>query len=189
MISHDLFPKGVKELIICNLATNEIEFSISDFSFNLNDNSICLMKSEHNDKILIACKKYEKNEENGILLVGMNYSVKDKFKYKFFNTGNIEIYCFCQIYENSPYFLVGCFDLEMRVTLIKLFKIKEGKQLRIRYLQDIENIDNTFRGFELPVNNIIQIKDSGKIVITTIDGRIYLFSKPNLELYLKKEEG
>ncbi len=45
------------------------------------------------------------------------------------------------------------------------------------------------KGFNFPVNNIIQIKYSGKIIITTIDGRIYLFSKPNLELYLKKEEG
>ena len=189
LISHDLFPKGEKELIICNLTTKEIEFSISDFSFNRNDNSICLMKFENNDKLLCACKKYEKNGENGILLVDLNYSDNDKFRYKFFNTGNIEIYCFCQMHENSPYFLVGCLDLDMRVTVIKLFKIREGKELGIRYLQDIENIDNTFRGFELPVNNIIQIKDSGKIVITTIDGRIYLFSKPNLELYLKKEEG
>ena len=72
------------------------------------------------------------------------------------------------------------------MNLVKLFKLKEGKELGIRYLQDIENIDDKFRGFELPVNNIVQLKDSGKIVITTLDGKIYLFSKPNLDLYLKK---
>ena len=76
--------------------------------------------------------------------------------------------------------------MDARVNLVKLFKLKEGKELGIRYLQDIENIDDKFRGFELPVNNIVQLKDSGKIVITTLDGKIYLFSKPNLDLYLKK---
>ena len=116
----------------------------------------------------------------------MNFSLKNKFRYKFFNTGNIEIYCFCQIFEKSNFFLVGCFNLDARVNLVKLFKLKEGKELGIRYLQEIENIDDIFGGFELPVNNIVQIKDSGKIIITTIDGRIYLFSKPNLELYLDK---
>ena len=74
-------------------------------------------------------------------------------------------------------------------SILKLFKIREGKQLGIRYIQDLENIDNSFRGFELPVNNIIQIKDSGKIVVTTIDGRIYLFSKPNLDFYFKAQKG
>ena len=76
--------------------------------------------------------------------------------------------------------------MDARVNLVKLFKLKEGKELGIRYLQDIENIDDKFRGFELPVNNIVQLKDSGKIVITTLDGKIYLFSKPNLDLYLKE---
>ena len=82
--------------------------------------------------------------------------------------------------------LSNFFNLDARVNLVKLFKLKEGKELGIRYLQDIENIDDKFRGFELPVNNIVQLKDSGKIVITTLDGKIYLFSKPNLDLYLKK---
>ena len=186
LISNDLISKGSNELAICNLITNSIEFSISDFSLNFNDNSICLMRLENSNKLLCACKKYKKNDENGILLVDLNFSLKNKFRYKFFNTGNIEIYCFCQIFENPKYFLVGCFDTGKRENLVKLFKIKEGNELGIRYLQDIENIDDKFGGFELPVNNIVQIKDSGKIIITTIDGRIYLFSKPNLELYLDK---
>ena len=144
------------------------------------------MRLTNGDKLLCACKKYEKNEENGILLVDLNYSHENKFRYKFFNTGNIEIYCFCQIYEESKFFLIGCFDLDKRISLVKLYKLREGKELGIRYLQDIENIDDIFGGFELPVNNIVQIKDTGKIIITTMDGKIYLFSKPNLDLYLNK---
>ena len=41
----------------------------------------------------------------------------------------------------------------------------------------------------MPVNNIIQTKDTGKIVITTIDGKIYLFTKPNLDYCNKKHKG
>ena len=186
LVSHKLFSKGSNELAICNLNTNKIEFSISDFSLNFNDNSLCIMRLTNGDKLLCACKKYEKNGENGILLVDLNYSHKNKFQYKFFNTGNIEIYCFCQIYEESKFFLIGCFDLDKRLSLVKLYKLREGKELGIRYLQDIENIDDIFGGFELPVNNIVQIKESGKIIITTMDGKIYLFSKPNLDLYLNK---
>ena len=186
LVSYDLLTKGSNELVICNLTTNIIEFSISDFSFNFSDNSLCLMRLTNGNKLLCACKKYKKNEENGILLIDLNYSHNDKFRYEFFKTGNIEIYCFCQIFEKSNFFLVGCFNLDARVNLVKLFKLKEGKELGIRYLQDIENIDDKFRGFELPVNNIVQLKDSGKIVITTLDGKIYLFSKPNLDLYLEE---
>ena len=186
LVSHKLFQKESNELAICNLSTNKIEFSLSEFSLNFNDNSLCIMKLTNGDKLLCACKKYEKNGENGILLVDLNYSHENKFRYKFFNTGNIEIYCFCQIYEESKFFLIGCFDLDKRISLVKLYKLREGKELGIRYLQDIENIDDIFGGFELPVNNIVQIKDTGKIIITTMDGKIYLFSKPNLDLYLNK---
>ena len=186
LVSHKLFQKESNELAICNLSTNKIEFSLSDFSLNFNDNSLCIMRLTNGDKLLCACKKYEKNGENGILLVDLNYSHENKFRYKFFNTGNIEIYCFCQIYEESKFFLIGCFDLDKRINLVKLYKLSEGKELGIRYLQDIENIDDIFGGFELPVNNIVQIKDKGKIIITTMDGKIYLFSKPNLDLYLNK---
>ena len=43
--------------------------------------------------------------------------------------------------------------------------------------------------FDMPINNIIQTKDSGKIIVTTIDGNIFLFSKPNLDYYNKKHKG
>ena len=55
----------------------------------------------------------------------------------------------------------------------------------LMYIQDIE-IDNKF---DMPVNNIVQIKETGKLIITCLDGYIFLFSKPNLDYYNKKHKG
>ena len=45
-----------------------------------------------------------------------------------------------------------------------------------------------FYGFKMPVNTITQSEISGEIIITTIDGSVYLFSEPNLSLYMDKDE-
>ena len=86
---------------------------------------------------------------------------------------------------------MGGFDLNKRRGMIKIFKVKGENETEIQFLQDIENIEdnNDSPLFDLPVNNIIQTKDSGKIIITTIDGKIYLFSKPNLDFYFKRPKG
>ena len=88
------------------------------------------------------------------------------------------------------FFFAGCFDLDKRIGLVKLYKLNDNDCNGIKFLQNIEisEDDVNFKGFNFPVNNIIQIKYSGKIIITTIDGRIYLFSKPNLDYYLKKQK-
>ena len=89
-------------------------------------------------------------------------------------------------------FFAGCFDLDKRIGVVKLYKLNDKDDNKIKFLQNIEILEednDNFVGFNFPVNNIIQIKYSGKIIITTIDGRIYLFSKPNLDYYLKKQKG
>ena len=88
------------------------------------------------------------------------------------------------------FFFAGCFDLDKRIGLVKLYKINDKDDNGIKFLQNIEVLEDNdnFKGFNFPVNNIIQIKYSGKIIITTIDGRIYLFSKSNLDYYLKKQK-
>ena len=65
---------------------------------------------------------------------------------------------------------------------MKLYKIIIKDNLKIKYLQDIEN----FYGFKTAVNSITQSKNSGQIIITTIDGNIFNFSKPNINLYKDK---
>ena len=59
--------------------------------------------------LLVACKKYLKDDKNGILLLLLklqldNYS-GEKFE-KFYDTKNFEVYCFCPILkiENKSLF-------------------------------------------------------------------------------------
>ena len=189
--SNDLIPNGTCQLVICNLNNFKIEYSLLDFSFNLNESSIALIKLTNNNFLLCACKKYNRNQANGILIVNLNVLEGETMEYKFYDTGNFEVYCFCQIFGNSAIIFMGGFDLNKRRGIIKIFKVKDENETEIQFLQDIENIEdnNDSPLFDLPVNNIIQTKDSGKIIITTIDGKIYLFSKPNLDFYLKAQKG
>ena len=71
----------------------------------------------------------------------------------------------------------GGYGKEIRLGSVKLFTVENNE---LKYLQDIEDLDK----LEMPVNSITQCKDSGKIVITTTDGAIHLFSEPNIKLYL-----
>ena len=174
--------------------TNKVstsKYSLSDFSFNLNESSIALIKLTNSNFLLCACKKYNRKQANGILIVNLKVLEGETMEYKFYDTGNFEVYCFCQIFGNSAFIFVGGFDLNKRRGIIKIFKVKDENETEIQFLQDIENIEdnNDSPLFDLPVNNIIQTKDSGKIIITTIDGKIYLFSKPNLDFYLKRPKG
>ena len=59
-------------------------------------------KHNINYKVLLcACKKYIKNQKNGILLVNINEKDSSqneaKISYIFYNTKNFEVYCFCPI--------------------------------------------------------------------------------------------
>ena len=50
--------------------------------------------------LLCACKKYNEKQKNGILLLILNLE-NNKFEIlssKFYETQNLEIYCFCPIY-------------------------------------------------------------------------------------------
>ena len=191
LTSNNLIPNGSNQLVICNLNKFKIEFSLTDFPFNLNENSIALIESTSSKFLLCACKKFSKNQSNGILIVNLKVLDEESMEYKFLDTGNFEVYCFCQIFGNSAFIFVGGFDLNKRSGIIKIFKIKDENETEIQFLQDIENIEDNKDSllFNSPVNNIIQTKDSGKIIITTNDGRIYLFSKPNLDFYYKAQKG
>ena len=110
-------------------------------------------ESKEEEKYLIcACKKYFKDQDNGILLINMN---DNKYNSKFYNTRDFEVHCFCQIMEPSykkirindfeneisptNFFLVGGFDTIKREGLIKLYKlIGDTNQKEIKFLQDIE---------------------------------------------------
>ena len=190
LFSSDLIPDGINKLVICDLTKNEVVCSISDYSFNLSENSMSLIKLTNNNFLLCACKKYKKNQKNGILVVDINNLEEEKIKYKFYETEQYEVYSFCQILETN-FLLVGGFDIVRRKGIIRLYQLNEESYDKLILIKEIKIADETkgLKEFDMPVNNIIQTKDSGKIVITTIDGKIYLFTKPNLDYYNKKHKG
>ena len=126
----------------------------------------------------------------------------------FINTENFEIYCFCPIFNikinnilenkkdiiNSKYIFVGGFDIEKREGLIKLYKLLYNKNvdnINIEYIQDIEiNINDNSESYKRingPISCIIQSRKTGKILITSYNGKVYLFNKPNIDLIEKYE--
>ena len=168
-----------------------------------------------NNKILLcACKKYKQNERNGILLVNPQLQNNKRVKNEFYDTGNFEVYCFCPILlienknknfdnidekyrrnikiEDSEYFLVGGFDIEKREGLIKLYKIiygKEAYETRIQYIQDIyiDIIDQKYEYLDGPISCIFQSKITGNILVSCFNGRVYLFTPPNISYYINND--
>ena len=191
LISNELIPKGDNILAICDLYQNKVKYLITDYSFNLSENSLSLIKFKDNSIFLIcACKKYKTNQSNGILVVNMNFIKGENVKYKYYETFNFVPYCCCQIYM-TIYLLIGGFNLKKRQGEIRLYKINNRNINELIYVQNIEIIDDelkNFYGINMPINNIIQIKDSGKIIVTTIDGYVLLFNKPNLDFFIKKHK-
>ena len=212
--SNKVVSKGEDKLIFINFLSQTIIKIIKDYSFTYTTNGITIIsqnnknkKNDNNKILLFACKKYLKNQKNGILLLNIK-EIKNKNKNKeytfhkfFYDTKDFEVYCFCQVLiirddliikdENkikyTNYFLVGGFHNIKNKGIIKLFKIIYGidyKQNKIEYIQDIM-INNKFKG---PISCIIQSNTDGKILISCWDGNIYLLDKPNIEDYLKYDE-
>jgi hypothetical protein len=158
-------------------------------------------QSKNENKVLLcACKKYSQEGKNGILLINTSNLENEKIYTYFSDTKNFEVYCFCPIllfnyekmiddkynYIDTDYFLVGGFDSEKGIGGIKLYKIifdNEKYENKIEFIQDLDD----FKEFKYPVNCIIQDKKSlyQNILVTCLDGNIYLFSGPNIEYYLR----
>ena len=190
LFSSDLMPNGINKLVICDLTKNEVVHSISDYSINLSENSMSLIDINNKNFLLCACKKYKKNQKNGILVVDVNNLGEENIKYKFYETEKYEVYCFCQIFDTN-FILLGGFDTNRRKGMIRLYKFNDESDDKLILIKEIKIADEIkgIKEFDMPVNNIIQTEDTGKIVITTIDGKIYLFTKPNLDYYNKKHKG
>ena len=141
-------------------------------------------------------------------IININLENKEFSEY-FYETEEFEPHCFCQllIIDNNnsitsdisnkkkiniietEYFLVGGFDPLKRMGCIKLYKIKYDKRnniINIKYIFDIvtENNDE-FSGFDMEVSCITQSKITGNLLITCLDGNVFLFKRPNFELFLQ----
>ena len=158
--------------------------------------------------LLCACKKYQSNQKNGILLVNANIDEMIEINNPFYNTGNFEVHCFCplsvkpkrnyiKIFNDdelieTDYFLVGGYDKSKGRGKIKLYKLIRNNNIKDTKIQFIQDIDvkktKQFNGFKDPINCITQSRQNLKILISCMDGNIYLLSSPNIDIFTKYEE-
>lgn len=181
--------KGEDELLFYNNNSKKIINTIKGHSYTKSQNNLALI----NEKILLcACRKYIDNQDNGILLVKI--ADNESLQKKFFDTNNFEVNCFCPIviYNNNiffdetkkakytNYFLVGGYDNDRKEGLIKIYKINYNDNLDnldIEYIRDFKTDqkgNKNFEGFKKPISCMIQTKKTKNIIITCLDGKVYL---------------
>ena len=212
LTSNSLIKNGEDTLLLCNIEKEKIVKKITGFSHVFDTNGLAVMNIENITILLSSCKKYYQNQNNGILLINNPLEEEDKIKETFYPTESFEVNCICplndirNINNNSDiidkaymnniqkkptnFFLVAGFDYEKGEGIIQLYKISndnEGGLPSLEYLQDIEyEYSSEFHGFENTVTCIKQSEINGNKIISSIDGNIYIFSKPNLEFYLQE---
>ena len=190
LTSNKVYPNGEDIIIFYDTKNEKIINKCPGYSFVNNINGLVFIQLEQNKNILLcACKKYKNGQQNGILLINADIKENEKINQKFFDTEEFEVNCFCLIqqiksgkkYKNN-FFLVGGLDAEKNVGIIKLYKINET-DMDIEFLEDF--IDNGHNGhFEGTINCILQSQQDGKILVCCWDNKIYIYSKPNIDLYL-----
>lgn len=214
-VSSNIFSKKEKRskiffYIIKTFEIRKIEEIEFNHTVNLTINNLSLMEYTKKDKsyklLFCACKKYTKNQKNGILLINYNY-VQDKgleLNYKFKKTGNFEVYCFWQIsvYPKNQIFnldkikkirtnycLIGGFEKDKGV--IKIYKLiySKNKKIYIKFVKNAILKDRngvTYEDFRGPVSCIIQSKVKGMVLVTTWGDNIHVFNEPDIITSIKK---
>ena len=155
-----------------------------------NNNKIYNNKNTLNEKIKLlfcACTKYYNDQKNGIFMI---FLINEKIIHEYFyDTGDFEVFCFCELnYKNEEekmnknYLLVGGYDNNLNQGLIKLYEIgyDESNNSNLSELKFIRNIFGLSK-FKQPINCIIQSSKTGEILLTSWDGSVNLFTKPNLD--------
>ena len=103
--SNRILLNGEDKIIFYNSNTKKI-IQIEEFSFILSRNNLSIIpipdkynKTKKDKLLFCACKKYLKTQKNGILLLKLKIELNLKIYKKFYNTGNFEVYCFCNIFK------------------------------------------------------------------------------------------
>ena len=207
LISNEiLLSNGEDKLVFYDVEQKEIKQTIKGF-FTNSLYGISLVEIKENEtkgyKILIcACKNYNSNKKNGIFLVKPSIEEDDELSYKFEDTRKFEVNCICPIHSedkgNTIFFFAGGLETERNLGWIKLYKFiydHESNSFDITFLQDI-NIGETnikdnekeLKGFENSISCMLQNKKDKNILVGTSDGKVYVFSEPNLKYYIEEYE-
>ena len=203
--SNKVYPNGEDKLVIYDIKKKKFlkikEKNEINGSFVGGINGLMLVDIEKNKKVILCgCKKYISEQKNGILTINIEITNDDNLEIisvNFYETENVEVNCFCQINKednnnfNNIYFFVGGFENEKGEGIMQLYRLvndEDEDKYNIEYLQDININNKDFEQFERIINCIIQCKENGKILVNCFYGKIYCFSKPNIDYYLKDEE-
>jgi hypothetical protein len=189
LTSNNILSKGEDKLVIYDIRDkiiiNQIEGS---YVLGVNGLAIIEIEGENKKVLLCGCKRYISGQKNGIMLIILEIKENKELKYYFNDTDDFEVNCFCQI-NKTNYFLVGGFENKSK-GIIKLFKVYNDKNednsnnIEIEFIQDIIIHNDEFYGFNGAINSLLQLKYSGKILANCLDGKVYCFSKPNIDCYL-----
>ena len=157
-------------------------------------NKIYSNQNTVNEKIKLlfcACTKYYDDQKNGIFVI---YFTNEKIIHEYFyDTGGFEVFCFCELnYKNDDeqinknYLLVGGYDNNLNQGLIKLYEIgyydNNSELPELKFIRNIRGLSK----FKQPINCIIQSSKTGEILLTSWDGSVNLFTRPNLENFVLK---
>ena len=178
-----------------NITKIELE---DNYNFFLSRNNLELMPNEKGIKIYLLCGCKNNKKENGIFILNLLSS-----KEMFLPTNNFEAYCFCPIFilkktkegvnKNyyTNYFLAGGLDTKKnrgKINLYKLISEDENNLKGIEFTQEIIFENDDFNDSVKLINCITQSKKTGKIIISCLDGSVYLLSEPNISIYLIDDE-
>jgi len=173
------------------------------YSFTIGVNGLILMdilQKNNNIKqlILCACKKYTESQKNGIAIIDANIGEKNRLINTFNETKDFEVSCFCPLRIKKDnkmiptnYFLAGGLEEEKKRGVIKLYVVhyyeENGDKIKLEFLQDVEiETNDEFQGFNGNITCMMQSHRNGKIFISSSDGKLDLFSEPNLDYYLEE---
>ena len=176
---------GENKLIFYHIMYKKIVYEINGYFFFEGANNLMLMELKKDFKILIcACKKNTEPPKNGILLINPQLEHNRQFRDPFYEIVNFEVFCFCQII-NTNCILLGGYDVNETKGKIKLFKVESDFKyyLEIIFINDIECLD-----INESISCIIQSKDTGHILVTCYNGKVYLLTPPNIDYYLNNQE-
>ena len=197
-----LYPNNLTLITPNNKNNNKILLCACKKYIKSQKNGILLLKLEINNDINISKIFYD----TGKFEV---YCFCQIFKFNILNEIMI-LKRYKKIMIETEYFLVGGFDTIKRKGLIKLYRLNYNNDnfnlTDIKYIQDIDikkkykkdliiekNINNeknsenffNFKGFKGPITCITQSKFTGNILITCLDGNVYLFTFPNIIKLIK----
>ena len=209
LTSNSIMKHGKDNLSLYNFAKEKEETKkIFGYSYFYGTNGLSLMNIKGKLILLCACKKYFPEQKNGIVIIDLSTTNKDILE-EYFDTDNFEVNCFKPILDvknksmdkngeinefvGTEYFFVGGFDEEKGEAVIQLYKAyydNEENKISIEYLQDIEfdfKWHSIFKG-QGSIISIQQSKINGNILVNCSSGNIYLFTKPNIQYYLKETD-